>query len=41
MKTLRLHAAGDLRLHDEPLPFAQPGETLIRVTSGIGTGIQN
>ena len=33
MKTLRLHAAGDLRLHDEPLPVAQPDESLIRVTA--------
>ncbi len=33
MKTLRLHAVGDLRLHDEPVPEPNPGEALIRVTS--------
>ena len=31
MKVLRLHAPGDLRLHDEPLPDPGPGETLVRV----------
>jgi L-iditol 2-dehydrogenase len=33
MKTIRLHATNDLRLHDEPTPQAGPGETLIRVTA--------
>ena len=32
MKTLRLHAAGDLRLHDEPVPAPAEGEALLRVT---------
>ena len=31
MKALRLHAAGDLRLHDEPEPEPAPGEVLLRV----------
>jgi L-iditol 2-dehydrogenase len=31
MKVLRLHAPGDLRLHDEPQPAPGPGETLLRV----------
>lgn len=35
MKALRLHAAGDLRLHDEPEPDPRPGELLVRVT-GVG-----
>ncbi len=33
MKVLRLHAAGDLRLHDEPCPTAGPGEQLLRVSA--------
>jgi L-iditol 2-dehydrogenase len=33
MKTLRLHASGDLRLHEEPRPVADRGETLVRVTA--------
>ena len=33
MKVLRLHAPGDLRLHDEPEPGPGPGEVLLRVTS--------
>jgi L-iditol 2-dehydrogenase len=33
VKVLRLHAAGDLRLHDEPAPAAGPGEVLVRVTA--------
>jgi L-iditol 2-dehydrogenase len=33
VKALRLHAAGDLRLHDEPAPVAGPGELLVRVTA--------
>jgi L-iditol 2-dehydrogenase len=31
MKVLRLHAPGDLRLDDEPLPICDFGETLVRV----------
>lgn len=31
MKVLRLHAPGDLRIHDEPLPDCGSGETLVRV----------
>ena len=31
MKALRLHAPGDLRLHDEPAPEPAPGEVLLRV----------
>ena len=31
MKTLRLHATGDLRLHDEPVPTPSEGEELVRV----------
>jgi L-iditol 2-dehydrogenase len=31
MKVLRLHAPGDLRIHDEPLPDCGLGETLVRV----------
>jgi L-iditol 2-dehydrogenase len=33
MKTLRLHASGDLRLHDEPVPVPAEGEALLRVTA--------
>ena len=33
MKTLRLHATGDLRLHDEPDPAPAEGEALLRVTA--------
>ncbi len=33
MRVARLHAAGDLRLTDEPEPVAGPGESLIRVTA--------
>ncbi len=33
MKALRLHAAGDLRLHDEPSPIPAAGEVLLRVTA--------
>lgn len=35
MKVLRLHAPGDLRLHDEPDPEPGPGEVVLRVT-GVG-----
>jgi L-iditol 2-dehydrogenase len=31
MKSLRLHAVGDLRLQDEPIPAPGPGEVLVRV----------
>jgi len=31
MKVLRLHATGDLRLHDEPVPEPVAGEKLLRV----------
>ena len=31
MKTLRLHKTADLRLHDEPVPTANPGEALLKV----------
>ncbi len=31
MKVLRLHSPGDLRLHDESIPVAAPGETLLQV----------
>lgn len=30
---MRLHAAGDLRLHDEPMPVPGPDEALVRVTA--------
>ena len=33
MKVLRLHGAGDVRLHDEPEPTAGEGELLVRVTA--------
>lgn len=33
MKAARVHGAGDLRLHDEPMPAPRPGETLVRVTA--------
>jgi L-iditol 2-dehydrogenase len=35
VRSLRLHAAGELRLHEEPDPEPQPGEALVRV-SGVG-----
>jgi L-iditol 2-dehydrogenase len=35
VKALRLHAAGELRLHEEPDPDPRPGELLLRVT-GVG-----
>ncbi len=31
MKSIRLHAPGDLQIHDEPIPVAGKGEKLIRV----------
>ena len=33
MHVMRLHGAGDMRLHDEPVPAPGPGESLIRVTA--------
>lgn len=33
MKVARLHAVGDLRLADEPLPEPEPGMSLVRVTA--------
>ncbi len=33
MKVIRLHAPGDLRLHEEPSPDPRPGEVLLRVTT--------
>ena len=33
MKTIRLHASGDLRLHNEPRTKPNPGETLVRVNA--------
>lgn len=35
MKSLRLHAVGELRLHDEPDPEPQRGEALVRIR-GVG-----
>ncbi len=33
MRAARLHAVGDLRLGDEPVPVPGPGEALVRVTA--------
>lgn len=33
MKVARLHAAGDIRLADEPVPVLEPGTSLVRVTA--------
>jgi L-iditol 2-dehydrogenase len=33
MHVARLHAAGDLRLHEEPEPTPRPGEALVKVTA--------
>src|SRR6266851_5770950 len=33
VKVARLHAVGDLRLADEPVPVPEPGTSLVRVTS--------
>jgi L-iditol 2-dehydrogenase len=33
MRSVRLHAIGDLRIHDEPIPVVQQGEQLVRVKS--------
>jgi L-iditol 2-dehydrogenase len=36
MKSVRLHAPGDLQIHDEPVPIAGEGEKLIRIkTIGV------
>jgi L-iditol 2-dehydrogenase len=35
VKSLRLHAVGELRLHEEPDPEPQPGEVLVRIR-GVG-----
>ncbi len=35
MRALRLHAAGELRLHEEPDPEPGPGEVVVRV-GGVG-----
>ncbi len=33
MKAVRLHAVGDLRMHEETVPFPADGETLVRVAA--------
>jgi L-iditol 2-dehydrogenase len=33
MKSVRLHGTGDLRIHDEPIPVAGPGEKPVRIKS--------
>ena len=33
MRAARLHAAGEIRLADEPVPAPEPGTTLVRVTA--------
>jgi L-iditol 2-dehydrogenase len=33
MKSILLYAAGDMRLHDEPVPTPKEGESLLRVTA--------
>ena len=33
VKAARLHAVGDLRLADEPVPQPGPGDSLVRVTA--------
>ncbi|MFZ6027892.1 MAG: zinc-dependent alcohol dehydrogenase [Chloroflexota bacterium] len=33
MKSIRLHAAGNLRLHEEPIPVPKENEALIKVTA--------
>jgi len=35
VNALRLHAAGELRLHEEPDPEPEPGEVLVRIR-GVG-----
>jgi L-iditol 2-dehydrogenase len=35
VRSLRLHAAGELQLHDEPDPEPEPGEVLVRIR-GVG-----
>jgi len=33
MRVMRLHGAGDMRLHEEAIPVPCPGESLVRVTA--------
>jgi len=33
MKSVRLHASGDLRIHEEPIPVTGEGERLVRIRS--------
>jgi len=33
MQVARIHGAGDMRLHDEPVPTPRPGELLVKVTA--------
>jgi L-iditol 2-dehydrogenase len=33
MEVLRLHGAGDVRIHEEPEPVAAPGEEIVQVTA--------
>jgi NADPH:quinone reductase-like Zn-dependent oxidoreductase len=33
MQAARVHGAGMLSLHDEPMPSPGPGEALVRVTA--------
>ncbi len=33
MQVARIHRAGELQLHDEPMPILKPGEALVRVTA--------
>lgn len=33
MRAIRLHAPGDLRMHEEPIPEPGPGEALVRIGS--------
>jgi L-iditol 2-dehydrogenase len=33
MKTVKLHAVGELRIHDEPIPVPVCGESLIKITA--------
>jgi L-iditol 2-dehydrogenase len=33
MQVARIHGAGDMRLHDEPVPTPRPGEVLVKVSA--------
>jgi len=33
MQVARIHGAGDVRLHEEPMPAPRPGEALVKVTA--------